>query len=147
MRKIIFILYIILLSSCSNESQDEVANLGNKQFNPPTWIQGTWYHYPFNNTDYGVETTYRFLPNNILVYNGEPNNSTTITDYNLTYGSTTFTEEYFPNKYLITITFSSVGVGSTVIARQYFFKINETTFKLNDEDDINSAQSIFYKID
>ncbi len=40
MKKLLFVFTALLLFSCSSSSDDN--NSSNSDFNPPTWIQGTW---------------------------------------------------------------------------------------------------------
>lgn len=61
MKKLLFIFTALLLFSCSSSSDD--TNSSNSNFNPPTWIQGTWGTKADDTT--ASTPLYRFTSNNL----------------------------------------------------------------------------------
>lgn len=153
MKKIILLLTSVILLSCSN-SDDETANNQNYVFHPPTWLQGTWYSYYDDNNQSieEVENSFKFLEDNILRYSGTTENFIVSTNYNEQFGAqinteyTSFTvsEEITTNRYVIK--FTQVTGGQTIVIKQYFFKINDTTFKYDSEETPSIYASVYHKI-
>ena len=150
MKKLLFIFTTLLLFSCSSSSDDN--NSSNYTFHPPTWIQGTWYNYAFNNTSNHIDESIVFLTNNIIKYDGTPKDNIGSVNYNEHYGGLvntpnfnyTIKEETTSTKYVITYTYISNGL--TSIIKNYYFKINSTTINFDTQDNPNSNFIVYSKI-
>lgn len=132
----------VFLIGCSSSDDSTSSSV---EFNPPNWIQGTWGEYfQENDPTSGYLGGYKFTIDNIFELHGDPNNPNISINYKEHFNNTNITEEFYANKYVLK--YSITSNGTTLNYSMYFFKINNTTFKYGDDDDINGSTITYHKL-
>ncbi len=122
MKKLLLIFGLLAIVSCSSDD----SSSGGNEFNPPTWIHGTWGQ--FGNG------TYRFTSNDFIILGGsDMSYKEYLKNIRETGGHTSVTESTNQTKYDCTITVTSVTqpyrfkkIDATHISFEYGSSTQET---------------------
>lgn len=115
MRKLLFVLSLVILFSCSSSSDDDNSS---NLFNPPSWIQGTWKD--------GLSLGYRFSSNDfcLLASSLETCHRQTLEHFQKSGASVNVDEDISENEYKFSYTIQ----GQT--SYYHFKKITNTKIEL-----------------
>jgi hypothetical protein len=124
MKKLFYLLVVILIFSCSSPSSDD-NNSSN--FNPPSWIQGTWkdnasfgFKFTSNNVCQLISTNQNCFKEMIDYYNASIPNSATVEEE-------TISETEYEFSYTV----------SGVTQYFHFIKLSNTSIEYNQPSGIN----------